>query len=214
VDLNAYMCQNAKMLAELSEILEMKDEAAIYAKQYRQMLNAFHDVFWNEDEGAWFDYYVDRQTHNKQFYGSIAAPIFAKCYKSAEQVQRTYSYIQKVGALSQHGGVPTSIAETGQQWDFPNAWSPLVHMLIVGLKETNDSSLENAAKEIAKTWLSSNYQQFARSGHMFEKYNVACKTDSAGCGGEYVVQTGFGWSNGTVLDLLSIYQNEDWAESA
>ena len=35
---------------------------------------------------------------------------------------------------------------------------------------------------------------------MFEKMNV--EKGSPGEGGEYVVQTGFGWSNGVVLDFL------------
>ena len=35
---------------------------------------------------------------------------------------------------------------------------------------------------------------------MFEKINA--ETGKYGDGGEYVVQTGFGWTNGAVIDLL------------
>jgi len=213
VDLNAFLCNNAKLLGELHQLLGNHETSKKYAKQHEQMVASFNDVFWNEEEGAWFDYYLDRQIHNKAFYGSLGAPIFSQCYKDVTQAERAFQYITKCGALAHEGGVPCSLAETGQQWDFPNGWSPLVHMLILGLKQTEVPSLQNSAKEIAKTWLQSNYRQFERSGHMFEKYNVACKTDAAGCGGEYAVQTGFGWSNGTVLDILSIYHNEEWAES-
>jgi len=211
VDLNAFICNNAKILSELHDIIGNSEQAEIYAKQHRSMVAAFNDVFWNEDEGAWFDYYIDRQTHNKMFFGSMVAPIFAKCYEKMEQVERAYAFIKKAGAISYDGGVPASLQETGQQWDFPNAWSPLVHMLIVGLKETSVPKLEAAAKQITGTWLSSNYRQFERTRHMFEKYNVASKLDGAGTGGEYTVQTGFGWSNGTVLDLLAAFQDEDWS---
>ncbi|VDN41674.1 unnamed protein product [Gongylonema pulchrum] len=40
---------------------------------------------------------------------------------------------------------------------------------------------------------------------MFEKYNVSAMTEecSAGSGGEY--ETGFGWTNGVILDLLDKY---------
>ena len=35
---------------------------------------------------------------------------------------------------------------------------------------------------------------------MFEKINA--ETGKYGDGGEYVIQTGFGWTNGAVIDLL------------
>ena len=37
-------------------------------------------------------------------------------------------------------------------------------------------------------------------GQMFEKINA--ETGMYGDGGEYTVQTGFGWTNGVVIDLL------------
>lgn len=37
------------------------------------------------------------------------------------------------------------------------------------------------------------------------QYNVSDTTYQPGGGGEYDVQTGFGWSNGAVLDLLRTY---------
>ena len=37
---------------------------------------------------------------------------------------------------------------------------------------------------------------------MFEKMNVV--SGSPGAGGEYPIQTGFGWSNGVILDLLML----------
>ena len=37
---------------------------------------------------------------------------------------------------------------------------------------------------------------------MFEKMNVI--SGSPGAGGEYPIQTGFGWSNGAILDILML----------
>eukprot|EP00959_Pyramimonas_sp_CCMP1952_P119318 2494515-Pyramimonas_sp.AAC.1 len=31
------------------------------------------------------------------------------------------------------GGVATTLVKSGHQWDFPNAWPPLQHMLVEGL---------------------------------------------------------------------------------
>ena len=41
---------------------------------------------------------------------------------------------------------------------------------------------------------------------MFEKFS-ATDIDSAGRGGEYTVQAGFGWTNGVVLWVASTYGN-------
>ncbi len=43
--------------------------------------------------------------------------------------------------------------------------------------------------------------------NMFEKYNVN-EMGSAGGGGEYDVQTGFGWTNGVVIDFMVIFGDE------
>jgi alpha,alpha-trehalase len=41
-------------------------------------------------------------------------------------------YLRKSGAIRCKGGVPTSMNESGQQWDFPNAWPPLQQILVAG----------------------------------------------------------------------------------
>lgn len=40
--------------------------------------------------------------------------------------------VQGSGALDYPNGVPTSLWDSGQQWDYPNAWPPLQHMVIEG----------------------------------------------------------------------------------
>ncbi|KAF9018966.1 glycoside hydrolase family 37 protein [Hymenopellis radicata] len=44
------------------------------------------------------------------------------------------------------------------------------------------------------------------TGNMFEKFS-SLDVDSAGRGGEYTVQAGFGWTNGVVLWVASVYGN-------
>ena len=92
---------------------------------------------------------------------------------------------------------------TGQQWDYPNAWPPSVHMIIDGLAASNSVACQNEARIQADKWTRINYVSFIQFGQMFEKMNV--ETGSAGSGGEYDVQTGFGWSNGVIFDLLNRY---------
>lgn len=41
-------------------------------------------------------------------------------------------HLQGSTVLSYKNGIPTSLARTGEQWDLPNAWPPLQHMVIAG----------------------------------------------------------------------------------
>ncbi|KAJ7563853.1 hypothetical protein O6H91_03G128400 [Diphasiastrum complanatum] len=101
-------------------------------------------------------------------------------------------------------GVPSSLRQTGQQWDFPNAWAPLQHMIIEGLDWTNSKDAQIIAEVIARRWIWTNYNSFNATGEMQEKLDAQI-CGKVGYGGEYKPQAGFGWSNGVVLALLQKY---------
>jgi len=46
------------------------------------------------------------------------------------------------------------------------------------------------------------------------KYNVTTLGGDAGTGGEYATQIGFGWTNGVLLALTSLYPNLNAAAKA
>ena len=94
--------------------------------------------------------------------------------------------------------------KTGQQWDFPNCWPPLEHMVVQGLKKTGLLQAEEMAFNIAERRVRGCYQNFLSKGHIFEKYDATSITKIGG-GGEYDVQIGFGWTNGVLLDFLDMY---------
>ena len=89
-----------------------------------------------------------------------------------------------------------------QQWDFPNVWPPLEHIIIVGMHSSPDSKVQEEALCLARRRVDHCLKVFLEQGHMYEKYN--CEDMSkAGGGGEYEVQLGFGWTNGMLLDLMT-----------
>lgn len=71
--------------------------------------------------------------------------------------------------LSYPAGVPTSLVNSSQQWDFPNGWPPLNHMLIEGLRRTGHPLLEDTAFHLADKWLANNYLLYKETTQMFEK---------------------------------------------
>ena len=100
------------------------------------------------------------------------------------------------------GGVVTTLRFTGQQWDAPNGWAPLHWLTICGLERYGYREL---AAEIARRWIKLNRDVYARTGKLMEKYNVVDVNLEAG-GGEYPSQDGFGWTNGVLMKLLSLYR--------
>lgn len=106
------------------------------------------------------------------------------------------------------GGIPASmVPNSGEQWDFPNGWSPLNHMIIEGLRKSTNPEMQEMAFRLAQKWVLGNYRVYRATALMWEKYDVAGTAPAPGAGGEYRVQSGFGWTNGVILDLLSTYSD-------
>lgn len=57
----------------------------------------------------------------------------------------------------------------GEQWDFPNVWAPMQHILIVGLDNLGDERTKRLAQCWAQRWVQGNYQAYKDTGAMFEK---------------------------------------------
>jgi alpha,alpha-trehalase len=58
---------------------------------------------------------------------------------------------------------------TGEQWDWPNVWAPMQHMMIVGLDNLDDERTKKLAYSWAERWVQTNYYAFRDTGAMFEK---------------------------------------------
>jgi alpha,alpha-trehalase len=97
------------------------------------------------------------------------------------------------------GGFVTTNFASGQQWDGPNGWPPLVWLTIEGVRRYGRADLADKA---ASRWLALLDRTYRSTGRMMEKYDVVNTTRKAG-GGEYPTQDGFGWTNGVALALCA-----------
>ncbi|VDP01718.1 unnamed protein product [Soboliphyme baturini] len=180
VDLNALICGNRHILSKLFAVAGDDVNAMKYERQFQQATAAVEDAFWDSSHGVWHDINLAVQQRTTDYYASDFFPLFTGCVRHKKDIG---------------------------SWDQPNSWPHLNHVLIEGLRSTDEPVAKQLAFKLAKKWLETNYIVYIRSGgKMFEKYNVfTC--DTAGRGGEYDVQEGFGWTNGVVLDLLLTYGN-------
>ena len=110
----------------------------------------------------------------------------------------------EASGLIQPGGLATSVRRTGHQWDFPNAWAPLQYLTHQALVATETEKGLILSEQIAKRFVANARKAWAQTGQMHEKYDAE-RPGRCGGGGEYVPQTGFGWTNGVVLKFLTLY---------
>jgi len=207
VDLNAFACWNEAIMADLYAAVGNKSQADAHLGDYETMRYNMKKLFWNPEKGMWFDLDMDKGGQIEDYYVSNPTPLFARCAHDSKDVsERVLDYLKRSGAAAYIGGLPTSLIHSGEQWDSPNGWAPTNHIVIEALRQSNDLRVQEAAFRLADKWIQTNYFVFVRSGgKMFEKYNVEQYKSTAGGGGEYEVQEGFGWTNGVMLDLLLRY---------
>jgi alpha,alpha-trehalase len=63
---------------------------------------------------------------------------------------------------------------------------------------------DKLAESIACRWMDNVEAVYERTGKLVEKYDVV-NLGRAGGGGEYPTQDGFGWTNGVLRKLLTLY---------
>ncbi|KAG6301879.1 hypothetical protein E4U09_004363 [Claviceps aff. purpurea] len=221
---------------------------------------AIHAVMWNETLFSYFDYNMtssaqniytirdddslpsDENTappghqvvfHMGQFYPfwQGAAPAYLK--NNPHAVKTVYARVADY-LRARPGGVPTTNIQTSTQWDQPNVWPSMMHVLMVGLLKTpptfgeDDPSYKDVRKSALTlgqryldstfcTWYATGGSTSAtpklqgltdkEQGIMFEKYSDSAP-NRAGSGGEYEVVEGFGWTNGVLMYAADVFGND------
>ncbi|CAG9532404.1 unnamed protein product [Cercopithifilaria johnstoni] len=208
VDLNAFMCWNMAILAHIHGHLGNLTRQNELNKERHAFIDTFTEVFYDKKEKVWFDVNIKTGKRNYETYSSTAIPLFAECYHRLDtrMVTDVLKTLQRSGILNFPFGVPASLIKgTKQQWDFPNGWPNVNHMIIEGLRRSNCYKMQQKAFDIAQKWINLNYQAYLKDGKMWEKYDVTKQYETKAEGGEYETQNGFGWTNGVALDLMVTY---------
>jgi alpha,alpha-trehalase len=159
---------------------------------------AVNRYLWNEAAGVYRDYDWVKQAQVPRVSAATVYPLFVAMASKpqARAVARTVSR-----ELLKAGGVATTPLVTGQQWDAPNGWAPLQWMSVSGLRRY---AILPPAESIACRWMISVNRVYLENRKLVEKYNVVA-TGLPGGGGEYPLQDGFGWTNGVMRELMSVY---------
>lgn len=168
------MYWNAAILVEFHTLLGNSEKAEHYRNIADEWIRAVEAVLWHEEIGSWLDYDLSNQVKRDYFYPTNIAPLWTGCYEQTKKdyiVKRILKYLQNKNILYP-GGIPTTQYHTGEQWDYPNAWPPLQHLMIVGLNNTGNDHAMRLAYEIAENWVRSNFKAFKETNAMYEKVSA------------------------------------------
>jgi alpha,alpha-trehalase len=144
--------------------------ATYYADKAQEWKTAIHKVLWDETEGSWFDYDYVRGMPRKEFYPTNIVPLWVKAHHDETAVSKMFQYFMDSKTTSFPGGIPTSMLQTGQQWDFPNGWAPLNHIVVEAFENSGNSQAQDLAFDLAQRWTGTNYQAYlTHNNTMFEK---------------------------------------------
>jgi alpha,alpha-trehalase len=194
VDLNTLLYQLERAIGLGFAARGDEVNARRWAKIAEQRAEAIRRVFWSDARGIYTDYlFKERKLADTVTLAGLHPLYFG--IATREQARRTASTV-RLKLLRPEGVVPTAIV-SGQQWDAPNGWPPLVWITVDGLRRNGEAELGDA---IADRWIRENVNLYRRTGKLVEKYDVTGDEDAKG--GEYPTQDGFGWTNGVLRRLL------------
>uniref|UniRef100_A0A0K0DQD5 Trehalase n=1 Tax=Angiostrongylus cantonensis TaxID=6313 RepID=A0A0K0DQD5_ANGCA len=197
VDLNVFMALNMDFLSESHALLGNHSMSVFYRKMYDMLVSDINSLFWNADEGSWFDYDISKRKQRTDFYPSNVFPLLLK--ESKAYATDVHNYLERIDVYRYPGGVPSTFPVTStEQWDFPNR------------------AFDEANKFINTVFNGLFNPKEGMPAGVWEKYDARSPDGKPGGGGEYVVQEGFGWTNGVVMDLINLVSRNDlsWSTRA
>ncbi|MBQ4810776.1 alpha,alpha-trehalase [Pseudoalteromonas luteoviolacea] len=199
VDLNCLMyfmeCQLSHCYDALG-VTTLRDSFQNKAKRRAKLIEQY---MWQPNSSWYFDYNFEKQRQTTVESMAGFTPMFfelADISNAKDMTARLMSEFLK------SGGLVTTLCSTAQQWDSPNGWAPLQWF---GVKGLLNYGYHVEANKVAQKWVNTVENTFSHTGCLLEKYNVVDPSKIAK-GGEYLVQQGFGWTNGVVSRFYKLLQ--------
>ncbi|XP_047738979.1 trehalase-like [Hyalella azteca] len=106
VDLNSLLCYNAKILAGYHKLLGNLAKAVHYENIHENIVRTIEEVFWDEEDGIWYDFDIKAMKRRRFFYLSNVHPLWSGSYNAsnaATVTARVISYLKSQKVLDYIG---------------------------------------------------------------------------------------------------------------
>ncbi|KAK8138622.1 glycoside hydrolase family 37 protein [Apiospora sp. TS-2023a] len=260
VDLNSILYANEVTIAEYLKAAGNKTGADWFMKTAEKRSAAMYTLMWSAKYNSYFDYNLTSNAQNQfvpvdkdttaaqkgdapegyqvffnvaQFYPFWLGAAPRQLKNNPLAVRIAYQRVIDLHAR-EAGAIPATNIMSGQQWDQPNVWPPLMYVLMQGLLNTPATfgeddpdyvETQDLALELAQRYLDSTFCTWRATGGstsetpqlkglgssdhgiMFEKYGDN-STNAVGSGGEYEVVEGFGWTNGVLIWAVDTFNTK------
>jgi alpha,alpha-trehalase len=204
IDLNSLLAYSERLIGALRAFRNAQGDALVAAR-FRAAAMARRDALlaaaWDPRTGFFYD--VRWQSGERVADRPTMAAVLPLYFGLATPEQGRAVVERLSREFLAPGGFVTTLIRSGQQWDAPNGWPPLVWM---GIQAACRYGRPDVAETARQRWLGLIRQTYRSTGKMMEKYDVADLGRAAG-GGEYPAQDGFGWTNGVALALSAAVQS-------
>jgi alpha,alpha-trehalase len=206
-----------------------------YKRQAKKRLRAMNTLMWNDEDHTYYDFNLTANAQSIEFTPANLFPFWLGALPK-DKSALPYVFDQTEQALRKYPGILTSsLYNTSMQWDYPNGWPPQTYVALEAMLNINKqldnqgvtghgTSISHLAKVLADRYTASAFCGWYRTGgtipgvlnklsdstdddgHMFEKFDVNT-IGVSGSQGEYVSQTGFGWTNGVAMWIFDQFEN-------
>jgi alpha,alpha-trehalase len=222
VDLNSYLYKYEKDFSLAAEILGDREEAEMWNEKALKRKKAMQ-IMWDNNEGFFYDYGYGFKKISHYFSLASYTPLWAGI-ATPDQALRVVRHLKKFE--TPYGltiGAETSLAKPinlskiqrryhpaieeiikPKQWDYPNIWSPLEYLTVIGLLRYG---YKTEAKRIMTNSVKTHARLFRKYNTFFEKING--RTGEPSTGYAYAMQEGFGWTNAVFYRYIQLLEALD-----
>lgn len=218
IDLNSYLHKYERDFAKAANILRRKKEQAFWENRAHERAEKIKNLMWNEKAGFFFDYDFFNKAQSDFYSLAGFVPMWAKLatYDQAKKMREKLplfetDYGLTITAKISHPksfdlqSIPPAFKRSieellaPKQWDYPNIWSPLEYLTVIGLLRYG---FVDDAVRIMKKSVATQTKIFDKYGYLFEKID--------GQNGDipktfwYKPQIGFGWTNAITYRYIEI----------
>jgi alpha,alpha-trehalase len=196
VCLNSLLYKAEVDLEEMARLLNKKADVEYWRGLAENRRHTIDKYLWDESLGMFFDFNFENGQRSNYVYASTFYPLWT----GVATPEQARAVVKNLETFEKPGGIVMSVKKSEGQWDYPFGWAPIQLLAVEGMRRYG---FDKEANRVSVEFLSMVLENFERDKTIREKYNVVTRSLETDVKAGYAANViGFGWTNGTFLELL------------